>query len=137
MGVDKRDYSSRYNTPLSESELGGFEAWATAQSAAVGRDIKRDLYDYDLQGWFKDNPGTDLKGGHLTDKYKKPNHPTFSQESQYHGMDGEQGGRWAQGNDGAYSFQPGTTNLKNFSKSELSEYFEKVEKGNSLLLPAD
>lgn len=38
--------------------------------------------DYDLQGAFLGGltPGTN---GHWSDKYKKPNHPTFSNQSQY------------------------------------------------------
>lgn len=134
--MPSEDYSDKYNTPLSEKEQGGFEGWAAAQSAATGRDVTRDLYDYDLQGAWKSNPNVDMRG-HLTDEFKKPNHPTFSTVSQYHGVNGEQGGTWAQAADGSYSFAPGATNLKKYSKDELSKYFERVEKGNQLLLPAD
>lgn len=135
--ADDRDFTAKYNTELSATEKAGFEGWAKRQSLAVGRDITKDLYDYDLQGWWKDNPNTDLKGGHLTDQYKKPNHPTFSTGSQYSGVDGLQGGRWEKSDDGSWAFAPGATNLQNYSKDELTDYFSKVEPGNRLLLPAD
>lgn len=135
--ADDRDFTAKYNTELTASEKTGFEGWAKSQSTAVGRDITKDLYDYDLQGWWKDNPDTDLKGGHLTDQYKKPNHPTFSTGSQYSGVDGLQGGRWDKSDDGSWAFSPGATNLQNYSKGELTDYFSKVESGNRLLMPAD
>jgi hypothetical protein len=135
--ADNLDYTSKYNTPLSADEKGGFEGWAKTQSETVGRDVTKDLYDYDLQGWWKNNQGVDLSGGHLTDQWKKPNHPTFSDQSQYHGADGLQGGQWGQSQDGSYSFKPGATNLKNFSADELKDYFKKVEPGNRLMLPPE
>lgn len=50
--------------------------------------------DYDLRGAFKagEVPGAD---GHWTDRFKKPNHPTFSDQSQYaKGADAGKAGRW-------------------------------------------
>lgn len=53
--------------------------------------------DYDLRGFYKENPKfnvTDPKQ-HLTDKYKLPNHPTFSNESKYYNEQTKsQGGYW-------------------------------------------
>jgi len=39
--------------------------------------------DYDLRGAFKAGLTPDRKTGHWPDTYKKPNHPTFSDESRY------------------------------------------------------
>src|SRR5258708_36323091 len=85
---DPRDFTALYNTALSSDEEPAFQHWVGEQSKATGKDISNDLYDYDLRGWWQQNPGENLKGGHLTDKFKKPNHPTFSTISQYHDVNG-------------------------------------------------
>lgn len=127
---DPRDFSSRYNTQLTPQELGQYTDWAKKQTGAVGRDILKDSYDYDMQGWWKNNPNVDLKDGHLTDQFKKPNHPTFSDQSQYHGVDDHEGGMWAKMPNGSWSFVPGKTNM--YKPEEMQDYFGRVEKGNSL-----
>jgi hypothetical protein len=55
------------------------------ESLDKGRDITRDEGTYDVRGaWVeKGQSGTLFPKGHGTDKYKKPNHPTFSNESKY------------------------------------------------------
>jgi hypothetical protein len=42
--------------------------------------------DYDLRGFYKKNPGwsLDQPEAHMTDEFKLPNHPTFSNESRYY-----------------------------------------------------
>lgn len=40
-------------------------------------------YDYDLQGAFMAGVVRDPQTGHMPDTFKKPNHPTFSNQSQY------------------------------------------------------
>lgn len=137
--ADPLDYTDKYNTQLSQPEQQSFDAWSADQSQKVGRDVSKDKYDYDMQGWWKQNSqdtpdGPQLKGGHLTDTFKKPNHPTFSGYSQYHGVDGNQGGNWTKKPDGSWSFMPGSTNLKNFSADDMRDYFKRVEPGNELLL---
>jgi hypothetical protein len=49
--------------------------------------------DYDLRGAWKAGlkPGPD---GHWPDTFKRPNHPTFSNESKYAGNEGAKPGRW-------------------------------------------
>ncbi len=131
--ADPLDFSDEYNTKLSPQEERSFQAWTGAQSDAVGRNVGNDNYDYDLRGWWKANPGVDLSGAHLTDTYKKPNHPTFSDQSQYHGVDGYQGGSWGKTDGGSWSFTPGSTNF--FSAPELGDYFKRVEPTNQLILP--
>jgi hypothetical protein len=117
-----------YNTPLTPDEEAAFASWAKAG----GKDPERERYDYDLQGYFKKNPGP-MSEGHLTDEFKKPNHPTFSNESIYHGVDGNEGGVWGQKGD-KYIFTPGQSNMDVWGPQSLQEYFDKFEPGNSLLL---
>lgn len=112
-----------------------FKDWTQAQSTATGRDVSSDLYDYDMRGWWQQNQDASLDGAHLTDIFKKPNHPTFSTQSQYHGADGHQGGEWAPQPDGTYSFKPGSTNMMMHGPDALTDYFKQVEPGNRLLLP--
>lgn len=125
------DLSHQYNTQLSPQEEQQFAAWV-GQNTTKERDPSRDLYDYDLKGWWKNNPGEALTEGHLSDQFKKPNHPTFSTESQYHGRDGRQGGAWLQHEDKSWSFRPGATNLQYYGPQGLQEYFSRVEPGNRL-----
>jgi hypothetical protein len=94
-------------------------------------------YDYDMKAFRRDNPDAKMgPGQHYPDTYKKPNHPTFSDESIYHGKGGAEGGHWNKESGGSYSFTPGKTNLEHFSPSQLQDYFKKVEPGNKLNLPA-
>ena len=131
---DELDFTDRYNTPLPQQQESAFQNWTKNQSEATGRDVSKDLYDYDMRGWFAANNGASLKGGHLTDQFKKPNHPTFSTGSKYNGIDGNEGGEWGKQSDGSWTFTPGTTNLQNFSPVEMKNYFSQVEPGNQLIL---
>ncbi len=135
---DPLDFSDQYNTSLSPADEAKFQAWTQQQSKAAGRDVSGDTYDYDLRGWWQANPDTDLSGGHLTDQWKKPNHPTFSDESIYSGVNGMQGGHWTKADDpegGEHVFRPGPTNM--YSQRDLADYFARVEPTNTLdLSPA-
>jgi hypothetical protein len=102
--------------------------------------------DYDLRGAFKEGLTPDERG-HMSDKFKKPLHPTFSEESIYHGAptnrltkegfvkDIQEGGRWEKNDDGSFNFYPGRTNLHLHGPRGLRDYFDKYEKGNKLILP--
>ncbi len=94
----------------------------------------QDTADYDMRGAWKAG-ATKSENGHLPDTWKKPNHVTFSDESMYHGVNGNLGGRWEEQPDKTWSFAPGKTNLKNFTRDALKAYFEEHEKGNKLVLP--
>lgn len=52
--------------------------------------------DYDLRGFYKENPDFNINDSeqHLTDKWKLPNHPTFSDESVYYKGNENYGGKW-------------------------------------------
>ncbi len=126
----EQDFTDKYNTKLTDDQEKQFQDWATTNNRT------KDTYDYDLRGWWKANQGADAsKGsGHLTDEYKKPNHPTFSDQSKYHGKDGFKGGSWG-GTDEAPTFTPGPTNLSTYGKEGLQKYFQDTEPGVELKLP--
>lgn len=119
--VDKRDFTNKYNTKLSAKEEAQFQQWANKEGKSG------DVYDYDLRGAWKELNSGSMKAddrGHLGDKYKKPNHPTFSDQSVYNGKDGFVGGKWGkEGN--ADTFTPSKTNV--MTDAELTKYFKERE----------
>jgi hypothetical protein len=134
--ADPLDYTSRYNTRLSARDETRFQDWMKTQSERTGHNVGDDLYDYDLRGWWKEHQDADLTAGvHLNDKYKKPNHPTFSTESQYHGRDGNAGGRWEKQGDNSWRFTAGRTNVRMRTPRRMRAYFDRVEPGNELVIP--
>ena len=123
------DMSGQYNTQLSPEQETAYQAWAKQQ----GRE--KDVFNYDLRGAWKElQSGTmsEDERGHLGDKYKKPNHPTFSTESIYNGKDGYQGGVWSrEGNVDVYTPQHKLTPEQ---AKRLRLYFAQNEEGVALNL---
>lgn len=123
------DMSGQYNTQLTPEQETEYKAWAKQQ----GRE--RDVENYDLRGaWLELQNGTmtEDERGHLGDKYKKPNHPTFSTESIYNGKDGYQGGVWSRnGNVDVYTPQHKLTPEQ---AKRLKLYFAQNEEGVALNL---
>ena len=72
-----------YDTPIPNEQLYAYTQWLKEQGQNAQRPVGLDQQDYDIQGMFMDR-GT-FNRGHGLDTYKKPNHPTFSDESKYHG----------------------------------------------------
>jgi len=65
-----------YNTDLGDDEP-NFQTWKAANAPSdTGA-------DYDLRGAYKAGETKDSASGHWHDRFKKPNHPTFSDQSQY------------------------------------------------------
>lgn len=95
--------------------------------------------DYDLRGAYQAEQAGDLPErdarGHGPDTFKKPNHPTFSDQSKYNGVNGQQGGHWATDDQGNTTFTPGPANLKHHTAEELQRYFVEREPGVQLLMP--
>lgn len=125
------DFTEDFNTFIPEELQPAFERWVAlkdAERAKQGRgSILQDKADYDIQGFFL----AEMKGeevifdeatGHGTDFFKKPNHPTFSTDSRYHGISGFRGGTF-KGN----SFSPSEDNIKLFGAKNLRRYMEKFE----------
>jgi len=127
------DFSGRYNTPLNPAQQKQFDAWADQQKAKTGRDPRNDRYDYDVNGYFLSGAATDERG-HGTDQFKKPNHPTFSNESIYHGKDGHMGGEWITSG-GQTLYNPSPTNLRFRTLPQLQQYFRQVEPDVTLMNP--
>lgn len=127
------DFTKKYNTPLSKAEEKAFQEWAVSESKKQGRNVLMDLQDYDLRGFWKNSQGYDDRG-HGTDEFKKPNHPTFSTESKYNGVDGNKGGEWVETPQG-FKFKASETQLKFYSPTELEDYFNRVEPGVKLEMP--
>jgi hypothetical protein len=135
-----KDYVNpdRYDTPLDNLEKEAFSQWVRLKSRAKNKNMMLDQYDYDIQGYWKENVGLKPSGkqwsdsmtakGHGTDRYKKPNHPTFSTESKYHGKDGYQGGVWGEG-----TFTPSEEMKTRMSKQQTQEYFKTREPGVKLV----
>ena len=123
------DMTKYYNTQLAADQESRFQAWIK-ESGRQG-----DLADYDLRGWYSKS-GQVATNGHLTDEFKKPNHPTFSSGSIYNGADGARGGEWIKSGD-KWAFKATDTNVRNLGAQGLRSYFERVEPGNELLLPKE
>jgi hypothetical protein len=127
-------FRENFNTALDEKQEASFQDYLKEQSLTRGRDLGMDLYDYDLRGaWLnKEVPA----GGHGTDKYKKPNHPTFSEESVYHNAPSPLGtpfvgGKWGKGEFTPSAFMLQYTTPRDF----LRGYFDRFEPGVRLRLP--
>jgi hypothetical protein len=129
------DFSDRFNTKLSKKEETEFLKWAEENNRLA------DLREYDMRGWWKEfgNKRASFKmedGQHFPDTYKKPSHPTFSDQSIYNGAmvaDGIPiyGGTW-----GEDYYQPSATMLRFMQHPQfLQDYFKKVEPNMRLMLP--
>jgi hypothetical protein len=79
----------QYETKLKPEEEKTFQQWKSKYAP------KDSGADYDLRGAYKAGLKPDPKTGHWSDRYKKPNHPTFSNQSQYAvGVNRAKAGRW-------------------------------------------
>ena len=81
------DAIDAFETPLSPDEESRFQKWKAINAP------KDSGQDYDLRGAFKAGL-TPAENGHWPDTYKKPNHPTFSDESIYAPLAPERAGHW-------------------------------------------
>lgn len=70
------DAQPTFNTPVPFNRVAEFEQWAKQLAPP------QDSGDYDYGGAFLAGEQPDTSG-HWTDRFKKPNHPTFSNESIY------------------------------------------------------
>lgn len=86
--------------------------------------------DYDLRGFYNENSNFNVNdpNQHLTDRYKLPNHPTFSNESKYFNMVQpqilNQAGYWDE-TDSSYNYIPYNTMYKD-------TIIEKKKNGGSI-----
>lgn len=86
--ADRIAADPRFNTKLSPEQEAGFAAWKAKYAP------KDSGYDYDLRGAYAAGVTPDPKTGHWPDTFKKPNHPTFSDESKYAPLAPDKAGHW-------------------------------------------
>jgi len=127
---DDEYFRQRFNTKLTPQEESSYQQWLSDLGKQRGRSAADDDIDYDMRGAWKAGAGMG-DNGHFTDQFKKPNHPTFSTESQYHGAvdaDGEEfkGGEWGE-DDGKTTFTPGPTNQTYWPKGALQQYMQSAD----------
>jgi hypothetical protein len=78
-----------YDTKLKPIEEFKFKEWKKTYAPSDSGE------DYDLRGAYKAGLTPDPTTGHWPDEYKKPNHPTFSDQSKYAvGEDAKKAGHW-------------------------------------------
>jgi hypothetical protein len=111
---DPLDYSDKFNTKLSADDETKFEEWQKS-NPRLGN-----TYDYDARGFWKDGAKT-ADNGHGSDAYKKPNHPTFSDQSQYSTSANGTGGQWSKDDSGHDVFTPSDHNLSLRSVDKLRD----------------
>lgn len=80
--------SVAYDTKLAPDDEQKFQTWKQQYAP------KDSGADYDLRGAYKDGLQPDPKNGHWPDTYKKPNHPTFSDQSIYAKDAPDKAGHW-------------------------------------------
>lgn len=133
----------KFNTALSPKEEMEFQVWAHDKSSDLNRELLNDLEDYDLRGYWKERgKKEDLSNpeSHLPDTYKKPNHPTFSDESKYSGVVQDNvkyvGGKWSELGKDKWQYSPSREMMTNTHNSKsLEDYFKKYEPDSKLVLP--
>jgi hypothetical protein len=124
-----------FNTKLSPKDEAKFQSWAKDN----GKNPDMESIDYDLRGMYADSAKF-AGNGHGTDKFKKPNHPTFSDQSKYHNSsDGEGGmyvgGKWG-GEGDQFTYTPSKEMmLKTHNPDDMVDYIRKNEKTTNLILP--
>jgi hypothetical protein len=94
----------QYGTALAPDEETAYKKWKATLPPRLQSET-----DYDLRGFFKENPtfSVNTPGQHMTDKFKLPNHETFSNESKYYNdQTAIKGGTWSEGPNGTSIFTP-------------------------------
>jgi hypothetical protein len=73
---------SYFNTPLTPQQEQGFQDWMGMQRKTQNIYPTDNGQDYDFRGAYLNNANSS-SNGHWADEYKKPNEPTFSNQSNY------------------------------------------------------
>ena len=138
----------KFNTNLKGNAIEGFK-----YHSELFPSLLNDAFDYDTKGFYKqiyDEYNGDLDAitkaltpnsptQHIgTDRYKKPNHPTFSNESKYSIPIIRPGGKWGHNEEENYDYFKATRrNIKNMNNSDGSpfNYFKRAEDYNQDGIP--
>lgn len=115
--------TEQFNTTLQPTEEMQFQGLLRERPS-----LGYDLEDYDVRGAYRTGEIA-REGAHGTDRYKKPNHPTFSGESIYANEE-TPGGVWGEG-----YYMPSRTQLRDRTMSGLLRYFQRNEPGVELMNP--
>jgi hypothetical protein len=129
--LDKQNYKNQvndlsdFNTKLSNEDERMYEAY----KKSLGEQGTE--HDYDLRGYWKKYgrfEGEHELGSHFTDEFKKPNHPTFSTGSIYHGSQNPNGtvnigGEWLTNPDGKDVFAPPNWRYSDPVNRSLLQYY--------------
>lgn len=88
--ADGGQVDGNFNTKLGPADEQAFQAWKMLNAPNDSGE------DYDLRGAYQAGLSKDPESGHFNDRFKKPNHPTFSDQSQYAvGDQRQRAGTWA------------------------------------------
>jgi hypothetical protein len=87
---------TRWNTALTVDQESKFQAWKLINAPTDSGQ------DYDYRGAFLAGVTADPDSGHWPDTFKKPNHPTFSNESKYAYLMPHYAGFWTGTNHDVY-----------------------------------
>lgn len=105
-----------FNTKLSSEDETKFQAWKQTYAPKDSGD------DYDLRGAYKAGL-TPADNGHWPDTYKKPNHPTFSDQSIYAGYGNP--GKWE-----GDKYIPGTKEKTSFGFNDAKGEQDTLTQGD-------
>jgi len=99
---------------------------------------KNDTLNYNLRGFYESDPKKAMEfikpDTHAPDRFKLPNHPTFSDESMYHN-EKTTGGKWAFEN-GKDVFYASPFNIKSAGGADkLQKYINEKEPNSKLIIP--
>lgn len=119
---------TQYDTKLTQEEEVSFKNWKATYAP------KDSGADYDLRGAFKAGVTPDPETGHWPDTFKKPNHPTFSDQSKYAtGANAAKAGTW-RGEKfvppaaGALAYDPAEEQRRKIAGLEPTEAAKRFEK---------
>lgn len=108
LGLKKMDEGGETGTKLDKKSEATYQAWRSK----LPQNLQYEG-DYDLRGLWKENPNVKPSPNvHFTDKYKLPNHPTFSNESKYfNNLTIDRAGRWEE-TDSSWNYVPFNSDVK-------------------------
>lgn len=104
-----KKYQNGGGTVLQKGEEAKYQKWKSSLPTRLQYEE-----DYDLKGFWKENPtwSPSVPGAHMTDKYKLPNHPTFSNESVYfNNATKDRAGHWLE-TDSSWNYIPYNPSVK-------------------------
>jgi hypothetical protein len=125
---------SNYNTGLTQSEFNEFWKWANSKYGSQEA-VLYNMGTYDLQGAWKSGDVNKLDDrGHGGDKWKKPNHMSFSNQSKYHDGKTMIGGEWGQDPNTKRSYyKPSKQVIDRYGLDYMKKYFSENEQDVDLI----